>query len=268
MAVVYLPTVFFFRETYGPVIQARKRAYHAQKEGITSPRNFMDELKIAWSRPFKLLLKSPVLPLLGLFTAVTNSYAQICFATLGTTFQDIYGFSPGQSGLAYVGLTVGFLFSQATMGRFSDRHIKKMEARHGDMKAEHRLPPIFIGTLVLPVGLFWYGWTLQNHTHWIVPIVGSAFIAIGILYTYLPVQLYIVDVYTVYAASATGACTIIRSMCSALIPLGANPLYLHLGYGWGNSLLAFIALGFVSVAAFLIKYGERIRTHPRFQPEL
>ena len=80
--------------------------------------------------------------------------------------------------------------------------------------------------------------------------------------------MYIVDTYTIHAASATGACTIIRSVCSALIPLGANPLYDKLGYGWGNSLLAFIALGFVPVAIVLLKYGEQIRTNPRFQPIL
>ena len=77
--------------------------------------------------------------------------------------------------------------------------------------------------------------------------------------------MYLVDAYTVFAASATGASTIIRSFCAALIPLGANPLYEKLGYGWGNSLLAFIALGGIPVAVLLMKYGERIRTHPRFQ---
>ena len=80
--------------------------------------------------------------------------------------------------------------------------------------------------------------------------------------------MYLVDTFTFFAASATVACSIIRSLCSALIPLGANPLYDHLGYGWGNSLSAFIALGFVPIAVVLMKYEERIRTNPRFQPSL
>ena len=80
--------------------------------------------------------------------------------------------------------------------------------------------------------------------------------------------MYLIDTYTLFAASANGACTIIRSLAAALIPMGANPLYNDLGYGWGSSLLAFIALGFVPVAVLLINYGERIRTNPRFQPSL
>ena len=236
--------------------------------GVIHQYDVRKAFKLAWIRPFKMLFLSPIVPLLGFYTAITNSYAMICFATVGTVFQDDYSFSPGQSGMAYFGLTAGFLFCEITLGHFSDRHIQKMEAKHGDRKPEYRLPPIFIGAFLLPVGLFWYGWSLQYHTHWIVPIIGSSFIAVGILYTYLPVQMYLVDTFTLFSASATGACSIIRSLCSALIPLGANPLYDNLGYGWGNSLLALIALGFVPIAVLLMKYGERIRTNPRFQPVL
>ena len=223
---------------------------------------------MAWIRPFKMLYSTPIVPILGLYTAVTNAYAIVCFATVGTVFQNNYNFDTGQSGLAYLGLTAGFLFSQVTLGHFSDRHIKNMEAKHGDRKPEYRLPPILIGAISLPAGLFWYGWSLEFQSHWIVPIIGTTFIAIGVLYTYLPVQLYLVDTYTVFAASANGACTIVRSIFQALLPLCANPLYSQLGYGWGNSVLAFIAMAFLPLALLLMKYGERIRTSPRFQAEL
>lgn len=250
------------------MLQAQKKAKSEKGMGTTNQEDIRKAFRLAWIRPFKLLFLTPIVPLLGFYTAITNSYGMICFATVGTVFQDEYNFSTGQSGMAYFGLTAGFLFCQVTLGHFSDRHIKKMEARYGDRKPEYRLPPIFIGSLLLPAGLFWYGWSLQYHAHWIVPIIGSAFIAIGILYTYLPVQMYLVDSYTLFAASAIGACSIVRSLCAALIPLGANPLYDRLGYGWGNSLLAFIALVSVPIAVLLMKYGELIRTDSRFQPTL
>ena len=132
----------------------------------------------------------------------------ICFATIETVVQINYGFSPGESGLAYFGLPVRFVLCQLSMGHFSDWYIKKMQDKHGDKKPEYPLPPIFIGVCILPVVFLWYGWSMQEHTHWIVPIIGSTFIAIGILYTYLPIQLYMVDAYTVFAASASAVCTI------------------------------------------------------------
>ncbi|TVY18200.1 Efflux pump rdc3 [Lachnellula arida] len=176
--------------------------------------------------------------------------------------------SPGQSGLAYFGLTAGFIFYQLTLGKISDRYIIRMKTKYKNKKPEYRLPPMFIGAFLLHVGFFWYGWSLQIHAHWMVPIVGSSFIAIGILFGYLPVQMYLIDAYPVYGASATGACTIIRSVCSALLPLCANPLYDNLGYGWGNSVLAFVALGFIPVAFLVLIYSEQIRMNPRFQPKL
>ncbi|KAL8832092.1 MAG: hypothetical protein Q9191_000471 [Dirinaria sp. TL-2023a] len=264
-----LVAVFVFRETYGPVLKAKRKS--AIEEDTNRSQAALDHNRaftLAWTRPLRLLFLSPIILLLGFYTAVMNSYAQICFATVGTIFQDTYGLSPGESGMAYFGLTTGFVICQITLGHFSDWYTKRMSKKYEEQKPEYRLPPIFVGALVLPAGLLWYGWSLQQHCHWIVPIIGSAFIAVGILYTYLPIQMYLVDTYTVFAASATGACGIIRSLCGALVPLGANPLYERLGYGWGNSVLAFIALGAIPIAVLFMRYGEQIRTSPRFQLKL
>ena len=36
-------------------------------------------------------------------------------------------------------------------------------------------------------------------------------------------------------------------------------MYKALGYGWGNTLIGFLALAFVPAPIFLYKYGERLR---------
>ncbi|KAK6614377.1 major facilitator superfamily transporter [Botrytis cinerea] len=270
--VLFSLSLIILKETYAPVVLSRKQNNDRKdlptSQKITNPGNPRETLQAAWNRPFKMLFLSPIVPFVGFYSALSNAYGMVCFATLGTVFQDNYSFAPGESGLAYLGLMFGFLFSQLTFARFSDRYMLKMEAKNNNKRPEYRLPPMFIGAFLLPIGFFWYGWSLEYHTHWVVPILGSMVIAVGILFSYLPVQMYLVDTYTIYAASATGACTIIRSICSTLIPLSANPLYDHLGYGWGNSVLAFIAIGFVPIALLVLRYGERIRTNPRFQPKL
>lgn len=80
------------------------------------------------------------------------------------------------------------------------------------------------------------------------------------------ISTYLVDAYTIYAASAMAANTIVRSLFGALIPLAGPSLYQALGLGWGNSLLGFIAVAMIPIPFLFIKYGERIRTNPRFQP--
>jgi uncharacterized protein (DUF697 family) len=75
----------------------------------------------------------------------------------------------------------------------------------------------------------------------------------------MPANTYLVDVYLNYAASAMAANTVLRSLVAAVLPLAGPKMYAKLGYGWGNSLLAFIAILFIPVPLVFIKYGERIR---------
>jgi hypothetical protein len=71
---------------------------------------------------------------------------------------------------------------------------------------------------------------------------------------------YMVDAFSTYAASALAANTVLRSLCGALLPLAGRKMYATLGLGWGNSLLAFIALAMCPLPVLFYIYGARIRT--------
>jgi hypothetical protein len=74
--------------------------------------------------------------------------------------------------------------------------------------------------------------------------------------------------YPVYAASVTATNTVVRSLIGAFIPLVGKPLYGSLGLGWGNSVLGFLALAMASLPFIFLKYGKRLREHPKFQVKL
>ena len=80
----------------------------------------------------------------------------------------------------------------------------------------------------------------------------------------MAVSTYLVDAYTVYAASALAANTVLRSLVGALLPLAGNEMYQTLGLGWGNSLLGFIAMVLAPLPIFFYIYGERIRNSKLF----
>ena len=84
----------------------------------------------------------------------------------------------------------------------------------------------------------------------------------------MPTLTYLVDAYTLYAASVNAANAVLRSILGAMLPLAGPSMYDALGLGWGNSLLGFIAVGLIPVPLVLLKYGERIRMDKRFQREL
>lgn len=55
-----------------------------------------------------------------------------------------------------------------------------------------------------------------------------------LIFDYTPTLAYLVDAYTVYAASAAAAATVSRSLLGALLPLAGNSMYDGLGVGWGT----------------------------------
>jgi hypothetical protein len=75
----------------------------------------------------------------------------------------------------------------------------------------------------------------------------------------MPASTYLVDTYTVYAASATAAATVFRSLLGALLPLAGNSMYNALGLGWGTSLLGLIAVAFIPAPFVFFIFGQRIR---------
>lgn len=204
-----------------------------------------------------------------MYIAVVYGYLYIMFSTMTVVFEGQYGIDNGNIGLVFLGLGLGQIIGLFLFASTSDRQLKKMAAQNGGiMKPEMRLPFLLHTSLFAPAGLFLYGWSAEYRVHWIVPIIGTCLISIGMLCTFMPIANYLVDAYTLYAASAIAANTVFRSLGGAFLPLAARRLYNDLGLGWGNSLLAFIALLFVPLIWLLEKYAEVLRTHPRFRLNL
>lgn len=83
----------------------------------------------------------------------------------------------------------------------------------------------------------------------------------------MTVSTYLVDAYTIYAASAMAANAVFRSLVGAVLPLAGGPMYETLGLGWGNSLLGFISLALAPLPLIFYIYGERIRKSKMFRVE-
>ncbi|KAL5341382.1 major facilitator superfamily domain-containing protein [Aspergillus crustosus] len=260
----------FNTETYAPVLIQWKlakvakelgrtdlrSAYDADGKGISIKKTLMQGLK----RPMILLFKSPIVLFLATYMALIYGLLYLLFTTIPTTFVNQYRFSPGITGLAYIGIGIGFLTGLFVTALTSDKVLIKLAARNGGkLEPEMRLPALVFWACLLPISFFWYGWTTEKEVHWIVPIIGLAPFGIGMMGVYMPIQIYTIDCYPAYAASANAALTASRSLFGALLPLAGPKMFESLGLGWGNSLLGFVALAFVPVALLLTKYGKTIR---------
>lgn len=173
-----------------------------------------------------------------------------------------YGLSRGNVGLTYLGFGIGNIVGNVTLGALSDKLVKAMAGK-GEMKPEYRLPPLIPGSLLVPVGLFLYGWTLEYNVHFMVPLVGTFLVGVGTILIFMSINSYLVDAFTEHAASAVAASTVLRSLGGGLLPLCGGKLYEAAGDGWGNSILGFIGVAFVPAVWLLYRFGERLRLSSR-----
>jgi len=113
-------------------------------------------------------------------------YLYLLFTTLTSVFTGSYGFSSSSVGLVYLGIGVGMFLGIGIFGKLSDPLIQKLAARNnGVLEPEFRIPPMIPAALIIPAGLFIYGWTAQYQVHWIVPILGTALVGFGLITTFV-----------------------------------------------------------------------------------
>lgn len=269
-ALAALITVFY-RETCAPVImrwKTERLRKELKRDDLRSAYDLSDTatfsarrvLARGLNRPMILLFKSPIMILLSTYMAFVYGLLYLFFTTIPTVFQEMYHFSVGISGLAFLGIAVGFLIAEFIIVLTSDRYVKRRMAKNnGIATPEMRLPIMTAFAFLMPPAFFGYGWTAYYKVHWIVPIIFEAPFAMAVIGIFLPVQTYVIDCYPKYAASANAALACARSVVGAVLPVAGPRMFEDLGLGWGNSTLGFLALAFAFIPIFFNRYGAFIR---------
>ncbi|KAI8939635.1 hypothetical protein NX059_003393 [Plenodomus lindquistii] len=262
---LFLISLVLMSETSAVIILQRKTKRLRIETGNEKLRSRLDSdlsstdlFKFTIIRPAKMLTRSPICFAISLYVAITYAYLYILFTTFTAVFTGQYGWHGGIVGLSFLGIGIGSLLGQFTYIHFGNKIVNK-HIEQGDFRPEHRLYVMTVGGLWIPVGLFMYGWSTHYQTHFMVPEIATAIIGFGLLMTFMPATTYLVDVFTIHAASAMAASTVLRSLMAAFLPLSSPDMYAAMGYGWGNSMLGFVALALIPIPFLFIKYGERIR---------
>lgn len=261
----------FYVETYSPALLKKKATLLRKKTGnmnlhtiyeISSSETTFEKLKGTVSRPLVLLFTHPMIIGLGSFMAFIYGFLYLMIVTFPAVFEKTYGFSASTTGLMYASLGIGFVLGVVFWTYLLGYVYAKLTLRNnGVAEPEFRLPCLFITAIIIPIGLLWYGWSAQLKLHWIMPCTGSAIFAFGLVCVFQTLQAYLVDMSPRFAASLIAAAAIFRSLFGFAFPLFASIMYERLGYGWGNTMCAIIAvlLG-VPFPILCYKYGFRIRT--------
>lgn len=265
--VLTILTFFFLPET-NPSILLRTRAaklqtitgrvyYSKLDDKRTKP---LQAFKGAVFLPWVFLFKEPIVFLLSLYMAIIYGILYLFFAAYPIVFQTIRGWSEGKSGLAFLGILIGILIAEAYTFPIFIRYKKKfLAAAPGLLPPEARLPDSFLGAIALPVGLFWFAWTSAPPTHWMSPIAAGVPFGFGMVSVFIPVFNYLIDTYTIFAASVLAANLLIRSVFGTVFPIITVYIYRNIEIGWAGSIPAFMALACAPLPFLFYKFGPQIR---------
>ena len=261
--------LYSLQETYPPRLLHRKAEKLRKETGNDALHTAYErpdwtlaaKLKEALPRPFIMLGTQPIIQFLAIYTAYIYGNLYLLLSTFPRLWTGQYHESIGIGGLNYISLGLGFFLGAQIGSRINDVIFRRLKQRSGGVeKPEFRVPLMVPASILVPVGIFIYGWSAQYHTHWVVPNVGATIFATGAILPFLCTRTYLVDAYTRYAASASACVTVLRSLFGFAFPLFAPYLYDSLGYGWGSSVLGFIAVGIGIPLPFILWfYGARLR---------
>lgn len=254
-----------FVETYAPKLLRQKMKNQTKNNFVKDNFNLDDKGPSSTSmkslfRPVILLCTNPLVFGLGFYMAFIYGFLYLMIVTFPSVYQKSYGFTPESSGLMYLSLGIGFLLGVIFWTFALELVYNYLTKKHGKQEPEFRLPCLLVSSFIVPIGLLWYGWSAQYKLPWIMPCVGSGIFAFGLVCVFQALQAYLIDEIPSYAASAIAGASVFRFILGFSFPLFADEMYKKIGFGWGNTASAIIALilGFPFPLVCFI-YGKSIR---------
>ncbi|KAI0255604.1 major facilitator superfamily domain-containing protein [Lactifluus subvellereus] len=268
-AATFVLLLFFYPETSASNILYRRASRLRKATGNSSIRSASEIAIAAMSprdlavdvlvRPITLNFQEPIVLVLNIYIGLIYALLYIWFESFPVVFIGIYHWREQLLGLSFLGIFVGALIVMPPFFAYLYYVQEPKYNDKGELKPEERMPVAILGAFLIPICLFWFGWTSRASVHWIVPIIGSSLFSIAALLLFNAVLNYLADAYPTYAASVLAGNDFMRSMFGAGFPLFAGAMYRNLGVGWASTLLALLACAFVPIPILLYKYGERIR---------
>lgn len=216
----------FGRETFHAILQRRRaKALHHDVPPSPLLRERIHQFAtITILRPLHMLFTEPIVGLVCLYVACEFATLFTFFAAVPFIFERVYGFTVEQTGLVFLAVVIGCVLATLTIILCDIFLYRKEMPKHPPhmIPPEYRLYPAMIGSLGLPVGLFWLAWTARSDVHWASPVVAMVPFAWGNLCIFISTLQFTVDTYRgTVIASAASANSLTRYGLAGAFPLFA-----------------------------------------------
>ncbi|RDW73381.1 hypothetical protein BP6252_07288 [Coleophoma cylindrospora] len=247
-------------------------------------------VQISVYRPFHLLFTEPVVFFFSLWVTFAWTVLYATFTSIPLVFSRSHGFSIEESGSVFSVLSIATTIATILSIR-QEKLLSNALAERGEKKStdpqggtatqtsrllrrldltspEARLYFACVESVLLPVGLFMFGWTQFHSIHWIVPTIALGFATMGIFFVYLSTFNYLADTYHRYASSALAAQSFCRNIIGGIFPLFTVALFNNLTFQGAGSLLGGLGALLTLVPWVLVYAGPTIRARSKFASEI
>lgn len=224
-------------------------------------------IAVSLYRPIHLLFTEPVVFWFSLWISFSWAVLYLQFGALPLVYKTNHGFDLQQTGAIFAAICVGGIIS-TPLSIYQEKWAVKHNPEKFGSSPEGRLYFTAFESALMPIGLFWFGWTCYPSIPWIVPTIAVTLQTMGIFSIYLAVFNYTADVYHIYASSALAASGLCRNLLGGSFPLVTEQMFTGMGFQAASSLLGGIGAVLTFVPWVLIFFGPRIRARSKIASQI
>lgn len=253
-------------ESYPPLVLIYKARRLRHETGNWALHTQFEEWDVTLGQLARKFLVRPIqilfTPICGLMTLYASFCYGILYMQLGAIpiiFREIRAWHPIMASLPFISIIIGAAIG-CGINIYNQFIYNKHYHRAGNKAVpEKRLPPMMLGSFLFCASQFLIGWTAEPGVSWVAPCIGLIMLGTGFFTIFQAALNYLVDTFQIYAASAIGANTFLRSCVAGALPLVVGPLYHNLGVGPGSSITGGFAAILIPVPFAFYFYGKKLR---------
>lgn len=234
-------------------------------------REYLKMARIVFIDPLTVLayLRFPAVFLTVYYASVTFGSLYVLNVSVQHSFASApYDFSTIIIGLLYIPNSLGYIAASLVGGRWMD-HIMKREATKAKRFDEDGRPKYipedrmrenaWLGALIYPAALMWYGWTVDKGTFWLVPAIANFFYGVGSMLIFAMATTMLTEFMPEKSSSGVAVNNFVRNIFSCIGAFVGVPLIDAIGNGWLFTILGIWAFSSSVVIWAMRRFGSRWR---------
>ncbi|KAI9373839.1 major facilitator superfamily domain-containing protein [Aspergillus egyptiacus] len=241
----------------------------SSRQVLGATARWLKMLKMIFLDPLKIILYLRYAPVLltVYYAAITFGSLYVLNVSIEHTFDSPpYNFSTLIVGLLYIPNSLGYVVSSIFGGKWIDR-IMEREARRANrydangkliFRPEDRMREnAWLGAMLYPAGLIWYGWTADRGVYWLAPMVANFFFGVGSMLIFSMVTTMLTEFMPRKSSEGVALNNFMRNIFSCVGSFVTAPIIDAIGNGWLFTIVGLVAFASSAVILVMKVWGPR-----------